>query len=791
MEYRRSQDGHPFIRAVAQYIRQHEKALANSLQLHVQRRKSSGSQHATAPTTASSAGFLSQSSTTSTLAAALSFAGLSFRSHNVKSVQLTLTPHHLFYLLSRIAELDVDVGSMTVRIESILHSDTSASNYISFLQAPKAPKGRSDADSIHSVSSVRSVMSGMSALWSGMGAPSSWKPEKARLALENDIKYVYGAFTKLPALRLAPDHRTPHIKGYEQFPFDTAVPLFAFKNLQQLEIIDLDFRSFYGWDRLADQLGLLTIKRGHLDDPIDLLENIVLDDAEKRRRRSNRSYGNAPSTPSWSVPSTPHAEYARSHSDPGSPGQGSPGTSPEPRVQKDEYDIQATPVKSRDISKAGNEGTSPKRPISKRPGSSYRHVRTYSSKAKRSGSGSSNNSDAGNTLVRDEAAANASCNVLPVSKWQRLVYLSLADNGLSSLPERSLQSIAPSLRSFNLSSNLFTQIPDSLANLCKLVSLDLSNCMIDSLQSLSDHPLHMLTTLKLKSNRLTSLIGIENLPSLENLHVQDNQITDPDEAERLTRIRSFRKLWIKHNPLTRNFSDYRVRIMNRFRKVPHFTEDVVIDDQPASYSERKQLHDRAVQVQLDVPSLASAAGHQVILVQEPSKKTQPAVEASKKLSIVTGLQKQTSDASSRRKRASKRRIVDLAANEGNASFYETGLGENHTAADLGSAKLLVQSTLVADNRLLLPPNPPSPTVVADDEMARTLTNNSPTSEEYRRNVEEFRLKYGKNWLNALGEQTSQWQPDNELPTIASAHQQPQLHHYHSAPPVVDVGSRAL
>lgn len=250
-------------------------------------------------------------------------------STDVKSAHLTLTPHHLFYLLSRVEELGISVGPMNVRIESI-HSEPSQSNYVSFLQSRSPPKrARGDSDSIHSVSSVRSVMSGMSAFWSSIGLGSgTTRTEKAKAVTEADLKYLYSACTKLPSLRLTSDPRARLIKGYEEFPFDTAVPLFAFKNVQQLDIIDMDFRQFHGWDRLADQLCLLTVKRANVEDLEDLLTNIVLDDAEKRRRRSTRNTSDAPSTPSWTVPSTPTtppAAFSQPHFEQGSPEEITPG----------------------------------------------------------------------------------------------------------------------------------------------------------------------------------------------------------------------------------------------------------------------------------------------------------------------------------------------------------------------------------------------------------------------------------------------------------------------------------
>ena len=183
------------------------------------------------------------------------------------------------------------MGPMNVRLES-LHTEASPANYVSFLSQSQRSKGRSDRDSIHSVSSVRSVMSGMSSLWSNFGlghSSSAAKSEKAKAQLIADTKYLYSAFTKIPCLRLSPDRKARLIGGFEEFPFDTAVPLLAFKNVSALEVCDVDFRQLFGWDKLAEQLRSLTVKRAHLDDPTDLLISIVLDDMDKRRRRSSKS----------------------------------------------------------------------------------------------------------------------------------------------------------------------------------------------------------------------------------------------------------------------------------------------------------------------------------------------------------------------------------------------------------------------------------------------------------------------------------------------------------------------
>ena len=162
-------------------------------------------------------------------------------------------------------------------------------------------------------------------MWSSFTLSNSVaKQEKQMAQFRDDIKYLYSCFTKIPALRLSPDHRAHLISGFEEFPFDAAVPLFVFKNLGALEVCDLDFRQFYGWDRLAEQVRSLTVRRANVDDPIDLLLNIVLDDMDKRRRRSSRAP--MPTTPSTSglpwptaSPKAKYAELARSFSTPNSP----------------------------------------------------------------------------------------------------------------------------------------------------------------------------------------------------------------------------------------------------------------------------------------------------------------------------------------------------------------------------------------------------------------------------------------------------------------------------------------
>lgn len=472
------------------------------------------------------------------------------------------------------------MGPMNVRLENI-QTETLPS-YVSFLNKPQ--RSRTDRDSIHSVSSVRSALSSMSAVWSSLGwhSKDSSKSEKAKAALEADLKYLYSAFTKIPCLRLAPDNRARLIRGYEEFPFDTAVPLHSFKNLSSLEVVDIDFRSFFGWDRLAEQLRSLTIKRANLEDPADLLTGIVLDDMDKRRRRSSKAQPSP--VLDWSASAS--SRRSESVSVPGSPindllsgASASPQASPMMRVRSEG---------AKAPTRTGS--SSPTRPTSAKS----RHARGASARIRRTGSGSSYSSE-NNIVGRNGSSSNLVSDFLPSSKWRFLRHLGLPDNSLTSLPAASLAPVADTLQSVDLSSNLFNEVPESLASLVSLRAVNLSHCMIESLHSLSHNPLPAITALNLRGNRLRSLAGIERLPSLERLDLRDNNLSDPTELARLTGLPEIREIWVSGNPFVKTHSGYRVVIFNLFRRTPGYSEDILIDGSGPGYAERKQLVDRVAE----------------------------------------------------------------------------------------------------------------------------------------------------------------------------------------------------
>lgn len=850
---------------LANFVRTHEKALANALQFRRQNAPRHGSSQSvssvSSPTLVTSPTVpdrpSTSASTSNTLAAALSLGStLSLTSHSVKSAKLALTPHHLFYLLSRFEELGIPVGPMKVRLED-LHDSSAAANYVSFLSQSQRSKNRgSDVGSIRSTSSVRSVMSGMSALWASFGIGSSIsaaRTERQKAALQADLKYLYSAFTKIPCLKLAPDFRARLIRGYEEFPFDSAVPLHVFKNVQALEVSDMDFRQFFGWDKMADQLRSLTVKRASIDDPADILIDIVLDDMDKRRRRTSKAQS-SPTVP-WGgassprrSPILPHAELYQAASVPGSPEArnlagdlavgslvGEVGVGAEsrdnardlrrPSLVKTETEEAQSPTKSRPRSH------SPRRPTSSRNGSSI-VARNGSYKIRRSGSGSSHSSLSDSWHNGRGSSSNLlAMGILPSSKWRFLKHLSLADNSLTSIPATSLAPLSNTLHSLDLSSNLFTQIPDSLATLTALRALNLAHCMIDSLHSLTRNPLPAITALNLRANRLTSLAGIEKLYPLERLDLRDNRLTDPMELARLTGIPEIREVWVEGNPLARTHRDFRITIFNLFRKTPGYTEDITIDATGPTYSEKRFLVDRA----LEPPAVP---------VVRPPVLEMPVVDITSKPTIIYDAPRQpatfrkerfvtvgaVSEGNTRRRRAPKRRIVDLATNdnpiphpqpiERHPAVIRNELPVSPTSPEDGHYRIS-QPLEVSAPSVVSPPTPNESHIVPQQQPPAQVpridtrvvvpqlpppyssqeTQTPPASsvwgtgvaaatdddaDLYRHKIETIRDQVGSGYLGVLSEEGSRWTDasafrETDFAGSAVTRSAPSLHHHASTP----------
>lgn len=113
--------------------------------------------------------------------------------------------------------------------------------------------------------------------------------------------------------------------------------------------------------------------------------------------------------------------------------------------------------------------------------------------------------------------------------------------------------------------------------------------MIESLHSLARNPLPAITALNLRSNRLSSIPGIERLYPLGRLDLKDNRLVDPTEIARLTSIPDIYGIWVASNMFVKTHSSYRVTIFNLFRRTPGYVEDVLVDTHGPRYSEHRYL----------------------------------------------------------------------------------------------------------------------------------------------------------------------------------------------------------
>lgn len=176
---------------------------------------------------------------------------------------LQLDLHHLYYLLIRFEGLGIPVGSLDIRLRGI----SRPTSRISMID-------KSDAMSMSSFTSALSAVSKLN-----LGA--SWFGRIER-PIDNEIKYTYSAFTVLPALSIRQGDFHVISELADDPPVDNAVPMYAFKNLTTLELLDVDPHVLFGWDQLSESLRSLTIKRGGIDDVTNLFVDSVLDDQARR-----------------------------------------------------------------------------------------------------------------------------------------------------------------------------------------------------------------------------------------------------------------------------------------------------------------------------------------------------------------------------------------------------------------------------------------------------------------------------------------------------------------------------
>ncbi|KAJ8445059.1 hypothetical protein Cgig2_022579 [Carnegiea gigantea] len=130
-------------------------------------------------------------------------------------------------------------------------------------------------------------------------------------------------------------------------------------------------------------------------------------------------------------------------------------------------------------------------------------------------------------------------------QWTRLTFVSCACNGLI-LMDESLQ-LLPAAETLDLSRNRFAKV-DNLRKCTKLAHLDLGFNQLRSVASFREVTCHI-SKLVLRCNALTTLRGIENLKSIEQLDVSYNTISNFLELEVLSSLPSLKDLWLEGNPV--------------------------------------------------------------------------------------------------------------------------------------------------------------------------------------------------------------------------------------------------
>ncbi|KAK7692321.1 hypothetical protein QCA50_003946 [Cerrena zonata] len=409
-------------------------------------------------------------------------------SPSIKPVTLSFDSHHLFYLLMRMEAVGLDVGSLDVRVEN----PSRPMNYVNVFHGAD----RSDTLSLRSFATTISAVSKLS-----LG--SAWWGRPPPPTVDSELKFIFSSFTKLPALRIhAPESRL--IKELaNDAPNENAIPLDAFKNLQVLECSDVDPRTIIGWDRLAESLRSLTIKRSGLEDVSDIFIGAVMDDQARREgQRDTDRLRRIPRAP----PSRQSSFYSTRI------------TTAVPEEQEKDEDVEM-------------EDKDPETP---------------------------------DTPTPENIPKSKQTTELPSLKWAFLRHLCLADNALTFLPSSPLPHLT-SLTHLDISSNLLVSIPSGLGALYNLVSLNVADNMIDSVLGIYTM-LGGITILNLAKNRLENICGLERLLALERVDLRHNIIEESAEIGRLATLPNVTEVWVEGNPLCELEEGYRIRCFDVFWK---------------------------------------------------------------------------------------------------------------------------------------------------------------------------------------------------------------------------------
>lgn len=437
------QPGDEYIRQLASFIRSNERGLAES---GLARRRTSPRP---------SPGWLSPF----------------YSSSPPRPVIFPIDTHHLFYVLIRLEALGFDTGSLDVQVESPSRPMSYANIY----------SDRKDPEAM-SLASLRSSFS----MVSRISLAASWWPRPDLPNLDILLKYIYSSFTKLPALSISPPGR----KAITELLTDdrNAVPLDVFRNLQRLECDNIDPRTLLGWDRLAESLKSLKIRKSGLQDISVIFLTSVLDDQARRQASSTKqSQGHlVDDSPIAPLSSHPH----------------SPGTSD---------DLQCTDL----VPEGSNTPPSTPQVLSPSKWAFLKHL-----------------------YLPDNGLTFFPAELLPY--LTSLTHLDISSNLLVSVPS-GLGELY-NLRTLNLADNLIDSVLGIYLNLGQIISLYLSSNRLESLCGLER--LLALERVDLRHNLLeeSSEIGrLAALPNLSELWMEGNPFVEIEDGYRITCFNYFWK----------------------------------------------------------------------------------------------------------------------------------------------------------------------------------------------------------------------------------------------------------
>ncbi|EGG10740.1 uncharacterized protein MELLADRAFT_115456 [Melampsora larici-populina 98AG31] len=520
--------------------------------------------------------------------------GLLNQSSTSTPTTLNLDPHHLYYLLLKFEEIGIQIGSLDIQNPHQIKTYDPTQWMIGFNSIERIHKiDKSDTISLFSNLSNLSIGS---TWWSGTTSAiksisnlSIQQDGHRTRTIEEEVKYLYSSFTKLPSLKLTPTS-VPTItssnpkagpkpmqllEGFTDLPNQNLVPLICFKSLWTLSIHDLDPRLFIGWNQLSQSLRSLEIRRSGLEDIERLLIDSVMFDVEREVKLESNQQDLADEQNSLDLKN-------------------------EPTVESDE-ERRAKETEETDLTNSSTEETNLTNP----PSSS-----------------------------QDPSNPQTPPPSFPPLAWRFLHHLCLADNALTFIPSNPLAALV-SLVSLDLSSNLLIVVPNGLSSLIRLKSLSLADNMIDSVLGIYQN-LGNVTTINLSKNRLTSLCGLERLYSLERLDIRSNKIQDISELSRLATLPSLTNLWTSSNPFTNQREDWRPIIFNYFIEENRDIDlssstslNLTLDNLPPTYQEKKLLKRSIGRTLTPDPITSTTPSPKPIVLRSPGSSTVGTIRRSK------------------------------------------------------------------------------------------------------------------------------------------------------------------